>query len=139
MPDYASDDPLLPLGENLPKLRSATGKPLQLYGRRLVRYNCDGVYLNVNYYVCDVSFCLVSVARMVLQGFWTVLGQDCLMLLTPEGEKKSITRHGTLLYLTPSLEPFSNVPPELTEHFEEHMRELCTELIVMSLPKKVLS
>ena len=49
------------------------------------------------------------------------------MLLTPEGEKISITRHGTLLYLTPSLEPFSNVPPELTAHLE-HMRELSTEL-----------
>ena len=67
--NYASDYPLLPLGENPPKLRSVTGKPLQLYGRRLVRYNCDGVYLNVIYYVCDVPFCFVSVARMVLQGF----------------------------------------------------------------------
>ena len=47
--NYASDYPLLPLGENPPKLRSVTGKPLQLYGRRLVRYNCDGVYLNVIY------------------------------------------------------------------------------------------
>jgi len=78
--------------------------------------------------VCDVPFCLVSVARMVLQGCLTILGKDCLMLLTPEGEKISITGHGTLLYLTPSLEPFSNVPPELTAHFEEHMRELSTEL-----------
>ena len=126
--NYASDYPLLPLGENPPKLRSVTGKPLTIYGRRLVRYNCDRVYLTVNYYVCDVPFCLVSVTRMVLQGFWTVLGKDCLMLLTPEGEKISITGHGTLLYLTPSLEPFSNVPPELTAHFEEHMRELSTEL-----------
>ena len=78
--------------------------------------------------MCDVPFCLVSVARMVLQGRLTILGKDCLMLLTPEGEKISITRHGTLLHLTPSLEPFSNVPPELTSHFEEHMRELSTEL-----------
>ena len=54
--NYASDYPLLPLGENPPKLRSVTGKP-------------HGVYLNVNYHVCDVPFCLVSVARMVLQGF----------------------------------------------------------------------
>ena len=98
--NYASDYPLLPLGENPLKLRSVTGKPLQLYGCRLVRYNCDGVYLNVSYYVCDVPFCLVSVARMVLQGCWTILGKDCLMLLTPEGEKISITGHGTLLYLT---------------------------------------
>ena len=50
------------------------------------------------------------------------------MLLTREGETNSIARRGTLLYLTPSLEPFSNVPPELTAHFEEHMRELSTEL-----------
>ena len=83
---------LLPLGEKPLKLRSVTGKPLTIYGRRLVRYNCGGVYLNANYYVCDVLFCLVSVARMFLQGFWTVLGKGCLMLLTPEGEKVSITQ-----------------------------------------------
>ena len=39
---------------------------------------------------------------MLLQGYWTVLGKDCMKLMTPQEETINVTRHGTLLYLTPS-------------------------------------
>ena len=39
--------------------------------------------LSINYYVCNDPFCIVSVARMLLQGYWTILGVDCSFLLTP--------------------------------------------------------
>ena len=63
---YAPDYPLL---KKPPKLRSATGKPLNILGRKLMKYDAAGVSLFVNYYVCDVPFRLVSVASMLLQGF----------------------------------------------------------------------
>ena len=104
--DYAPDYPLLPVGRNPPKLRSVTGKPLIIIGRKLVRYDASGVTFFVNYYVCDVPFCIVSVARMLLQGFCTVLSKDSMKLLTPKRESIDITRHGTLLYLTPDFVPY---------------------------------
>ena len=81
--DYAPDYPLLPVGKDPPKHRSLTGKPLNILGRKLVKYDAAGVSLFVNYYVCDVPFCLVSVARMLLQGYWTVLGA---LFQTPDPE-----------------------------------------------------
>ena len=65
--------------------------------------------LNVNYYVCDVPFFLVSVARMLLQGYWTVLGKGCMKLMTPQEETVNVTRHGKLLYLTPSIVAYGRV------------------------------
>lgn len=61
-------------------------KPPRLQGRKLARYNADGVTMFVNYYVCDAPFCLVSVARLILQGYWTVLGKGCVKLLTPDDQ-----------------------------------------------------
>ena len=60
--DYAPDYPLLPVGKNPPRLRSVTGKPLHIIGRKLIRYDAVGVRLFTKYYVCDVPFCIVSVA-----------------------------------------------------------------------------
>ena len=127
--DYASDYPLLPLGPNPPNLRSATGKPLKMYGRRLVQYDCNGVKLWVNYYVCDVSFCLVSVARMLLQNYWTVLGKDCLLLLTPDHETVPVLRYGTLLYLSPRLVPYCQEWKDTVYHeFDDYMNSMSVDL-----------
>ena len=82
--DYAPDYALLPVGKGPPKLRSVTGKPQNILGRKLIKYDAAGVSLFVNYYVCDVPFCLDSVARMLLQGYWTALGKDCMELMTPQ-------------------------------------------------------
>ena len=92
--DYAPDYPLLPVGKNPPKLRSVTGKPLNIIGRKLIRYDAAGVTLFTNYYVCDVPFCIESVARMLLQDFCTVLSKDSMKLLTPQrASRHHKTRH----------------------------------------------
>ena len=85
--DYAPDYPLLPVGKDPPKHRSVTGKPLNILGRKLIKYDAAGVSLFVIYYVCDVPFCLVSVARMLLQGYWTVLGA---LFQTPDPEAGNV-------------------------------------------------
>ena len=104
--DYAPDYPLLPVGKNPPDLKSATGIPLNIIGRKLIRYDAPGTVLYINNYVCDVPFCIVSVARMLLQDFCTVLTKDSMKLLTPQRTSVDITRHGTLLYLTPDIVPY---------------------------------
>ena len=101
--DGAPDYPLLPVGKDPPKLRSVTGKPLNIFARKLIKYDAAGVSLFVNYDVCDVPFCLVSVTSMLLQGYRTVLGKDCMKLMALQEETINVTRHGTLLYLTPSI------------------------------------
>ena len=67
--NYATEYPLLSVGENVPKLKSATGEPLEIHGRRVIYYHCNGVKLFINYYVCNVPFCIVSVAQMLLKVF----------------------------------------------------------------------
>ena len=104
--DYAPDYPLLPVGKNPPDLKSVTGMPLNIIGRKLLRYDAPGATLFMNYYVCDVPFCIVSVERMLLQDFCTVLTKDSMKLLTPERTSVDITRHGTQLYLTPDFVPY---------------------------------
>ena len=104
--DYAPEYPLLPTGRNPPRLRSVTGKPLNIVGRKLIKYDSDGVTLFVNYYVCDVPFCLVSVARPLLQDYCAVLGKGYMKLVTPQEETIPVTRHGTLWYLTPHMVPY---------------------------------
>ena len=101
--NYATEYPLLPVGENVPKLKSATGEPLEIHGRRVIHYNRNRVKLFINYYVCNVPFCIVSVAPLLLQGFWPMLGSDCSFLLTPNHECIDI---GTLLYITPERIPY---------------------------------
>ena len=104
--DYAPDYPLLPVGRNPPNLKSVTGMPLNVIGRKLIRYDTPGAVLFINYYVCDVPFCIVSVARMLLQDFCTVVTKDSMKLLTPQRTSRDITRHGTLLYLAPDIAPY---------------------------------
>ena len=100
------DSPLLPVGKNPPRLKSATGKTLNIIGRKLILYDASGVTLFANYFVCDVPFCIVSVARMLLEDSCTVLTKDPMKLLTPQRDSVDITRHGTLLYLTPDIVPY---------------------------------
>ena len=117
--DVAPDYPLLPVGKNPPKLRSVSGKPLNIIGRKLIRYDAAGVTLFTKYYVCDVPFCIVSVARMLLQDFCTVLSKDSMKLLTPQRASVDITRHGTLLYLTPEIVPYHTDMMEVEQQLDQ--------------------
>ena len=46
----------------------------------------NGHSLSVQFYVCTgIPFPLVSVARLLLQDFWTVMAKDYLALIDPMG------------------------------------------------------
>ena len=40
---------------------------------------------------------------MLRQGYWIVLGKDCMKLMAQQEETINVTRHGTLLYFTLSI------------------------------------
>ena len=133
--DYAPEYPLLPTGRNPPRLRSVTGKPLNIVGRKLIKYDSDGVTLFVNYYVCDVPFCLVSVARLLLQDYCAVLGKGYMKLVTPQEETIPVTRHGTLLYLTPHMVPYdAEQMTHCEQALEEYMNTLDVDLNAVDIP-----
>ena len=80
-PWFADDYPLLSVGLDCPALRSISGKTLQVLGRRVVKLDCDGPSMCVQFYVCDnITFPLVSVSRFLIQDFWTVMSKTLSML-----------------------------------------------------------
>ena len=136
--DYAPDYPLLPVGKNPPDLKSVTGMPLNIIGRKLIRYDAPETRLYINYYVCDVPFCIASVARLLLQDFCTVLTKDSMKLLTPQRASVDITRHGTLLYLTPDIAPYHPDMKIVEEELDQHMNTLDIDMTkVPELPTGV--
>ena len=62
--DFASEWPLLPLTGKVPPLRSISGQPLTVFGRRLVKVDFEGQPCLLHFYVCDVPYCVVSVGRL---------------------------------------------------------------------------
>ena len=73
---FAPDYPVSPLNESAPSLRSLSGKTLDVQGRKIAQLDCgNGHSLSVQFHVCTgIPFPLVSVARLLLQDFWTVMG-----------------------------------------------------------------
>ena len=68
----------------------------------------NGHSLSVQFYVCTgIPFPLVSVGRLMLQDFWTVMAKDYLALIDPIGNPVSIVRQGTLIYLCPTVIPYA--------------------------------
>eukprot|EP00439_Symbiodinium_sp_Y106_P036064 s6407_g4.t1 len=62
----------------------------------------------MQFYVCTgIPFPLVSVARLLLQDFWTVVEKDYLALIDPMGNPVPIVRQGTLVYLCPTVIPYA--------------------------------
>ena len=58
--------------------------------------------LSVQFYVCTgILFPLVSIARLLLQDFWTVMAKDYLALINPMENPVPIIRQGILVYLCP--------------------------------------
>ena len=95
--------------ESAPSLRSLSGKTLDVQGRKIVLLDCgNGHSLSVQFYVCTgIPFPLVSVARLLLQDFWTVMAKDYLALIDPMGNPVPIVRQGTLVYLCPNVIPYA--------------------------------
>ena len=66
--DFASEWPLLPLTGltgRAPPLRSISGQPLTVFGRRLVKVDFGGQPCFLHFHVCDVPYCVVSVGRLL--------------------------------------------------------------------------
>ena len=106
---FAPDYPVLPMNESAPSLRSLSGKTLEVQGRKIVQLDCgNGHSLSVQFYVCTgTPFPLVSVTRLLLQDFWTVMTKDYLALIDPTGNPVPIVRQGTLVCLTPTVIPYA--------------------------------
>ena len=97
------------VNESTPSLRSLSGKTLEVQGRKIVQLGCgNGHSLSVQFYACTgIPFPLVSVARPLLQDFWTVMAKDYMALMDPTGNPVPIVRQGTLVYLTPTVIPYA--------------------------------
>ena len=54
--DFAPAWPLLPLTGKPPPLKSISGQPLNVYGRKLVELEMDGSTFWLRFYVCDVPY-----------------------------------------------------------------------------------
>ena len=98
---------MLPMNESAPSLRSLSGKTLDVQGRKIVQLDCDnGHPLSVQFYVCTgIASPLVSVVRLLLQDFWTVMAKDYMAVIST-GNPVPIVRQGTLVYLTPTVIPY---------------------------------
>eukprot|EP00439_Symbiodinium_sp_Y106_P017984 s4004_g2.t1 len=77
-PNFATDFPLLPLNERAPPLKSIAGQTLTISGRKLVAF--EQVWLN--FYVCNVPYSVISVARLLQQGCKAVLSPFALTLFS---------------------------------------------------------
>ena len=104
--DFAADWPLLPLTGRAPPLRSISGQPLTVFGRRLVKVDFSGQSCYLHFYVCDVPYCVVSVGRLLRQGYSVTLSGVEHTLSSPDGGRIPVERHGSLLFLRPTLVPF---------------------------------
>ena len=77
---------------------------MQVLGRRVVELDCAGHSMCVQFYVYDdIPFPWVSVSRLLIQDFWTVMSKDFMALMTPNHQTVPIARQGTLVHLTPTV------------------------------------
>ena len=104
--NFAKEWPLLPLPERPPPLRSVTGQLLNIYGRRLVGMKVGDVEFHMHFYVTDIPYPIVSVGRLLSQGYTAVLGSDTQALQAPDGQTIPVSREGSLLFLKPEILPF---------------------------------
>ena len=107
--NFAPEWPLLPITGTKPPLRSVTGQPLKIYGRKLVGMTSGSCDFYLHFYVTDIEYPLVSVGRLLNQGYQVELSSDEMTLKSPCGSKIPLHRHGSLLFMKPSLQVFDSV------------------------------
>ena len=110
--NFAPEWPLLPITGVKPPLRSATGQPLKIYGRKLVGMKSGDCEFYLHFYVTDIDYPLVSVGRLLNQGYQVELSSEGMVLKSPCGSKIPLRRHGSLLFMKPSLLLFDSVEYE---------------------------
>ena len=73
-----------------------------------MKVDFEGQPCFLHFYVCDVPYCVVSVGRLLRSGFDVSLSsKKPNKLSTPDGHEVPIIRHGSLLFLRPTLAPFN--------------------------------
>ena len=107
--NFAPEWPLLPITGTKPPLRSVTGQPLKIYGRKLVGMRSGDCEFYLHFYVTDIEYPLVSVGRLLNQGYQVELSSEEMVLKSPCGSKIQLHRHGSLLFMKPSLQLFDSV------------------------------
>ena len=107
--NFAPEWPLLPITGTKPPLRSVTGQPLKIYGRKLVGMRSGDCEFYLHFYVTDIEYPLVSVGRLLNQGYQVELSSEEMVLKSPCGSKIPLHRHGSLLFMKPSLQVFDSV------------------------------
>ena len=105
--NLAPEWPLLPITGTKPPLRSVTGHPLKIHGRKLVGFKAGEVDFYLDFYVTDIDYPLVSVGRLLNQGYQVELGQHEMFMTNPSNDQSDpLHRHGSLLFLQPSIQSF---------------------------------
>ena len=95
-----------------PPLRSVTGQPLKIYGRKLVGKKSGDCEFYLHFYVTDIDYPLVSVGRLLNQGYQVGLSSEEMVLKSPCSSKIPLHPHGSLLLMKPSLQLFGSVEYE---------------------------
>ena len=65
--NFAPEWPILPINGSKPPLRSVTGQPLHVYGRKLVGLKAGDVDFFLHFYVTDIDYPLVSVVDFLFR------------------------------------------------------------------------
>ena len=104
--NFAPEWPILPINGSKPPLRSVTGQPLHVYGRKLVGLKAGDVDFFLHFYVTDIDYPLVSVGRLLVQGYTVELSELHMCMKCPNGQSMPLHRHGSLLFMQPSIQLF---------------------------------
>ena len=79
---------------------------MNIYGRKLVAFEIEGKRLWLNFYVSDIPYNIISVARLLQQGCKATLSSEGSRLEGPSGESMPVVRCGSFLFLCPKLVSF---------------------------------
>ena len=107
-PSFGADVPRQKLTlEETPPLRSVTDEPLKILGYRWIRfYNRQGKQMVIPFYVCEgIQHPIVSVTRLLAQGFSLTLTGTEPTLTHGQGFKVPLTKKNQLLYMHLELAP----------------------------------
>ena len=94
--------PFLPISGIPRPLKSISGQPLNVYGRKLVELKLMVFQLWLQFYICDVPCSVLSVPRRLLQGYQVEPGRQNCSMTSPVGQRMTVTKHGSLLFICPA-------------------------------------
>ena len=101
---FANNYPLHPLAPGQgPQLRTATNKPIRLYGVRWVYMQAQGQPIVIPFYVCEVRDPILSVTRLAEQGF-DIRFNDNPTMTHNKGFNVRLLQRSNLYYLQATIE-----------------------------------